>query len=153
MRYVTTAFIFYENKLLVVHHKRIKKWMHVGGHVEPDEDLEESLFREIKEETGLVVKILNPEDNYLFNHFLHKDIHVEIKPLIRPMFIHRAKTDRGVETIFDYVCVAESDDVILQKEELLDYRWIGKDEIDSLDAFPLWKELALRAFEVYNKKI
>jgi 8-oxo-dGTP pyrophosphatase MutT (NUDIX family) len=40
MRYVTTAFIFYDKKLLVVLHKKIGKWLHVGGHVESDEDFE-----------------------------------------------------------------------------------------------------------------
>ncbi|MGV8150644.1 MAG: NUDIX domain-containing protein [Candidatus Woesearchaeota archaeon] len=155
MRYATTAFIFYNNKLLVTLHKKIGKWLHVGGHVESGEDFEESLIREIKEETGLDVEILNLEHDNLFNYFFYEEENFKIKPLIKPLFIHKTVTSKQTETILDYVCIAKSDNVKLQEKELLEYRWISKKEIETLDSFPHWKALAKRAFEVYekNKKI
>ena len=49
---VSTDIIF-DNQALLIHHKKANKWLQVGGHVELDEDPEQTLFREITEETGL----------------------------------------------------------------------------------------------------
>jgi len=151
MRYVTMAFIFYDKRLLVVLHKKIGKWLHVGGHLESDEDFEESLFREIKEETGLTVKIVKTYANDLHEQFFIKEENFEAKPLIMPFFIHKTITPKTKEIIFDYICMADSDKIKLQKEELVEYKWISQKEINSLDSFPLWKKLAIKAFEAYEK--
>jgi 8-oxo-dGTP pyrophosphatase MutT (NUDIX family) len=45
-------FIVFDNKVLMVNHPRYDLWLAPGGHVELDEDTDETLFREIKEETG-----------------------------------------------------------------------------------------------------
>ena len=49
--FVSTAIIVHRDKVLLVHHRGLKLWLPVGGHIELDEDPEEALFREIKEET------------------------------------------------------------------------------------------------------
>src|SRR4030067_2349953 len=52
-------FIVYKNKVLLIHHRALDKWLPVGGHIELDEDPEQTLFREIEEETGLTdIKVL-----------------------------------------------------------------------------------------------
>lgn len=74
--FTVAAFIVNENKVLLIHHKQLDKWLPIGGHIELDEDPEEGLFREIKEETGinlgdLIVlsdkpKIKSKETKFLF---------------------------------------------------------------------------------------
>ena len=51
--YTASALILHEGKVLLVLHKKLKKWMQPGGHIELDEDPEQALWREIEEETGL----------------------------------------------------------------------------------------------------
>jgi ADP-ribose pyrophosphatase YjhB (NUDIX family) len=57
--FTITVFIVHDNKVLLVHHPRYNKWIPMGGHIELDENPEQALYREIKEETGLDVKILS----------------------------------------------------------------------------------------------
>ena len=51
------VYIVHDSKVLLVHHKKFDKWLSVGGHIELHEDPEEALFREVKEETGLEIKL------------------------------------------------------------------------------------------------
>ncbi len=51
--FVITVIIVHEDKLLLVNHPRYNQWVPIGGHIELDEDPEMTLFREIKEETGI----------------------------------------------------------------------------------------------------
>jgi 8-oxo-dGTP pyrophosphatase MutT (NUDIX family) len=153
MKYVTNAFIFYNNKLLFVFHKRQNIWGHVGGHLESDEDFEEALLREIKEETGLDVEILNLDDKKLFNYFNRQEHDVKIKPLARPIFIHVTDVKGDKRTFLDYVCLAKSDKVSLQLEEASDYKWLTKEELKTIKTHNTWRELALKAFEIYNDNI
>jgi ADP-ribose pyrophosphatase YjhB (NUDIX family) len=57
--YVVTIFIVHDNKVLLVNHPRYQLWLPIGGHIELDEDPEIALYREIKEESGLDVRILS----------------------------------------------------------------------------------------------
>lgn len=53
--FTVSAYIIHPElqKVLLIHHKILKMWMGPGGHIEPDEDVENALFREVAEETGI----------------------------------------------------------------------------------------------------
>lgn len=51
--FTSSAYIVFENQILLVHHKKLKVWTAPGGHVELDENPMQTLWREITEETGL----------------------------------------------------------------------------------------------------
>lgn len=51
--FTASAFIVFEDKVLLLHHKKLNTWLQPGGHIELDEDPEQTLWHEIKEETGL----------------------------------------------------------------------------------------------------
>jgi 8-oxo-dGTP pyrophosphatase MutT (NUDIX family) len=48
-------------KVLLIHHKKLNKWQQPGGHVEIDENPVECAIREVKEETGVDIGILNDQ--------------------------------------------------------------------------------------------
>ena len=52
--------VFYEDHVLLIHHKRIGAWLPPGGHVEDMELPHEAVVREVFEETGVVVEVLSP---------------------------------------------------------------------------------------------
>lgn len=58
---VNAAFIVSSNrfnpKVLLIDHKKLGGWYAPGGHVEPNEDSDESIIREVKEETGLEIGV------------------------------------------------------------------------------------------------
>jgi 8-oxo-dGTP pyrophosphatase MutT (NUDIX family) len=99
--FVVTVFIVHNDKVLLVHHPRYDKWIPMGGHVELDEDPEETLFREIQEETGLEVEILadkpasGPNDRKFIYAPRYMDVHEANPPHkhIGLIYFAKAKTD------------------------------------------------------------
>jgi ADP-ribose pyrophosphatase YjhB (NUDIX family) len=100
--FVVSVFVVYDSKVLLVNHPKYGKWLPIGGHVELDEDVEQTLFREIQEESGLEVEIINskpsisspgtkflPAPNYL-------DVHEANAPHkhIALIYFARAKNNR-----------------------------------------------------------
>jgi len=152
LKTTVTAFIFHDNKLLLIHHKRDNLWFHIGGNAEKNETPDETLRREVKEEVNLDIEFLEE-----FNHFEKaKSVFKELsgfKELPCPFYIHtRDSPDKSYRKIsFDFICVAEDiKGLKIQKEELNDYQWFTKKE---LEEFELWKPikiLALKAFDVYE---
>jgi len=53
--FTVTGFVVHEGKTLLLWHPLMQGWAPPGGHVEPNEDPQEAVLREIREETGLEV--------------------------------------------------------------------------------------------------
>lgn len=51
-------YVVWGGKVLVVHHRKLNRWLPLGGHVELDEDPEQAALREAREESGLEVELL-----------------------------------------------------------------------------------------------
>lgn len=57
--FTATAFVIDSHRrALLLWHKRLKRWMPPGGHIDPNETPEDAAARECKEETGLDVEII-----------------------------------------------------------------------------------------------
>lgn len=65
--FTASALIIDNNKVLLVYHKKLNVWLHPGGHVEKNENPDETLLREVKEETGLEIEIISDKDESLSN--------------------------------------------------------------------------------------
>jgi 8-oxo-dGTP diphosphatase len=116
-RPTATGLIFYKNKILLT--KRAKKpfkgwWDLPGGYVEHGETAEQALKREMKEETGLDIKIKNIFGTYL----------------------GIASFDADKYWILSIVFIAEAQKRELQaNDDVLASRWFAKKEIPSKIAF------------------
>lgn len=65
--FTATAFIVDSRKrTLLLWHKRLRRWMPPGGHVDDGETPEETARRECREETGLTVEIVGDPQLDLF---------------------------------------------------------------------------------------
>ncbi len=94
-----------EGKLfLMKSHKWRDKWVVPGGHIELGETIEESLIREVKEETNL--DIYNIEF-ICFQEFIYDDLFWKRRHYI----------------FFDYACKTDSTEVILNFEAQ-EYTWV-----------------------------
>lgn len=129
--FVVTAFIVHRGKILLVHHKRLDKWLPVGGHIELDEDPEQALFREIEEETGLraeCLTVLSDKPNI-------KDTSNKI--LYTPNFldIHQITSQhRHVGLI--YVLASMSDQIRLLSTEHNHIEWFNPQQLVNLELSP-----------------
>ena len=56
--FTVAIFVVHERKVLLVHHRKLGKWLPLGGHIELNEDPEAAAVREAKEESGLDVELL-----------------------------------------------------------------------------------------------
>jgi len=63
--FTSSALIIHNNKVLLIYHKKLDVWLYPGGHVEENENPDETLIREVKEETGLNVEIVSNKDESL----------------------------------------------------------------------------------------
>ena len=56
--FTVAIFVVNDGKVLLIHHRKLDKWLPLGGHIELDEDPEQAALREAKEESGLDVELL-----------------------------------------------------------------------------------------------
>jgi 8-oxo-dGTP pyrophosphatase MutT (NUDIX family) len=56
--FTVAIFVVHAGKILLIHHRKLDKWLPLGGHIELDEDPEQAALREAKEESGLDVELL-----------------------------------------------------------------------------------------------
>ena len=56
--FTVAIFVVHDGKVLLIHHRKLDKWLPLGGHIELDEEPEQAALREAKEESGLDVELL-----------------------------------------------------------------------------------------------
>lgn len=146
--FVATAFIVYNNKVLLIHHKKLNMWLPIGGHVELNEDPEEALFREIKEECGLEVEIFGKKPE------IPSSGPINFKPLCNPSFldIHNiSETHRHVA--LNYFAKTKSDKFVFNKEEHTAIKWFSKEDLEKpeFNVTPAVKFYANEALKTFKK--
>ena len=107
-----------ENKILLIFHKKLERFLQPGGHIEEDDkNLWEAAKREVEEETGLLV-----EENNKFGK----------KPIL--LDIHKIPENLKKEELehfhFDFVYVFKkknNQEINLQLEEVSDFKWVDLD--------------------------
>lgn len=147
LKITVTASIFHKDKLLLIKHKRTGKWLFVGGHAKPNETLDETLKREVKEEVNLDIKFLEE-----YKYYENMSFENNFKELPKPFYIHARNSKDHRKMNFDFVCIAKNIDKLKILEEELDgFKWFTKEDIkNSKELWDPIKILAIRAFDVYR---
>ena len=119
--FTIVAWVVYKDRVLLIHHKTLNKWLPLGGHVELDENPEEALFREIKEESGLEVEILGekPSIEAEGRKFLYSPTFLDIHDI--------SNTHKHIGMV--YFAKAKSDDIKLAEAEHNEIRWFTENEL------------------------
>jgi 8-oxo-dGTP pyrophosphatase MutT (NUDIX family) len=137
------ACIINDGKVLLVHHRKLDLWLPVGGHIDENETSDEALLREIKEEVGLQVRILNQPDIPLQGNMK--------KHLSTPFYVNVHSVGDHDHCCFFYVCEPLNlEKLKIGTNELKDYRWFSKEELND-GCIPVdVKNISLKAFELFE---
>jgi 8-oxo-dGTP pyrophosphatase MutT (NUDIX family) len=147
-----SAIVMNDGKTLLIKHKKLGVWLNPGGHIEENETPEETALREVKEETGLDVEIIEDKSknkiktNRAFEKILPFSImyefvnyktgmheHFDMIYLVRPMNSVEIKPDYG---------------------EVTEIGWFSENEIDNLETYESTKIRLHNAFAlIKNMKI
>ena len=122
--FTVAIFIVRDGKVLVIHHKKLDRWLPLGGHIELDEDPEQAALRETKEESGLDVELIGERP---------PTTGPGTRALIRPRFldIHRiSETHEHIGMI--YFARPQSGQATLAPAEHHAIRWCDARELDEL---------------------
>ncbi len=145
--FTASAYIVFEDKILLRNHEKYSLWLAPGGHIEIDEGIIEALYREVKEETGLEVTIIGyPEKKYEDGS----------SDLPMPMVINRHFTNDTHEHIdFMYLVRAKSDQINPAEGEMSNadsFRWFTLQQLkDNIEIMDRVKEHAIKALELASQ--
>ena len=122
--FTVAIFVVHDRKVLLVHHRKLDKWLPLGGHIELDEDPEIAALREAKEESGLNIELIGERP---------PTTEPGTRALIAPRFldIHRiTKTHEHIGMI--YWARPKNGSVALSAGEHYDIRWCSAEDLDKL---------------------
>ena len=122
--FTVAIFVVHEGRVLVIHHRKLDKWLPLGGHIELDEDPEQAALREAREESGFEVELLGERP---------PTTSPGTRALITPRFmdIHRiSETHEHIGLI--YWARPKSGALTLASAEHHDIRWCAVQELETL---------------------
>ena len=124
--FTAEVFVVYQDKVLLRMHDKYKKWLSVGGHIELNEDPNEAAVREVKEEAGLDVVLV--DDLLPFRQSTG-----EYRELIPPKFLNRNRISAMHEHItLTYFARANTDKVAVpdNHEKSEEIKWFTRHELE-----------------------
>jgi len=123
--FTVAIFVVHDGKILLIHHRKLDKWLPLGGHIELDEDPEQAALREAKEESGLDVELLGERA---------PTTGPGTRALITPRFldIHRITDTHEHIGLIYWARHKNSADAKCATEEHHDIRWCPAAELDTL---------------------
>lgn len=123
--FTVALLIVHESRILLVLHRKLGRWLPIGGHIELDEDPEMAALREGREETGLEIELVGERP---------PTTEPGTRALIAPRFldIHRiSATHEHIGMI--YLARVKSGTLTLAAQEHHDIRWVDSTGLDQLD--------------------
>ena len=119
--WAATTFIVHEGRTLLLLHRKLGKWLPPGGHIDPHELPDVAALREVEEETGLHVALLDAGETL-----------GTVRRLAHPLCILQETITPGHEHV-DLIYVARVIEGELQHapEEAHEARWYDPAELES----------------------
>ena len=143
--FTASAIIISKKKVLLVNHKKLGVWLYPGGHIEDNETPDQTVIREVKEETSLDVEIIGEKDKNLVDYkagvFVLHIPYVILCELIGKDHYH-------IDMIYLCKIVSGSDkQVNYTRDELKGRGFFGIEDLENIKLFPNFKKLLKKVLE------
>ena len=140
-----TVYVVNDEKVLLHKHKKYKTWFPLGGHIEEDEFPHEAAIREVKEESGFDVKLIDTETA--------PNIELARVKRIPAPFCLLHEGIGSEENFFDFIYIAKTNETIPHPEnnESKEFRWFSIDELRESDIKIHVKNTAIAVLEHLKK--
>jgi 8-oxo-dGTP pyrophosphatase MutT (NUDIX family) len=123
--FTVAVFIVENGRVLLVHHRKLNKWLPIGGHIELDEDPEQAALREAQEESGFEVELVGERP---------PTTEQGTRALIGPRFLDIHRIDEAHEHIgMIYWARPRGGALALAPEEHHDIAWCTSAGLDELN--------------------
>jgi len=122
--FTVAIFVVQDRKILLILHRKLNKWLPLGGHIELDEDPEIAALREAREESGFEVELIGERP---------PTTEPGTRALIAPRFldIHKiTETHQHIGLI--YWARPKLGSMTLARQEHHEICWRSSEELDSL---------------------
>ena len=120
-----------DGRFVVLHHRKLDKWLQPGGHADGDDDLAGVALREATEETGLTGLVVR-------RPAVDLDIH-EVRPPGEPPHLHL-----DLRFVVEAPPGSAAAGPPPGNDESHEVRWVSLADLDTLDADPSLRRLATR---------
>lgn len=138
--WTATTFVVHRDTTLLLHHRKLDKWLPPGGHIDPHELPDLAALREVEEETGLKVALLDAGAPL-----------GAVRRLAQPLCILLEQIAPGHEHIdLIYVARALSGEVAQAEREVQAWRWYTVDELDAPEVAEDIRELGRQAIALVS---
>lgn len=141
---VVAGCIFNKNKLLLIHHRKLDKWLPVGGHIKDNETPDDALLREAEEEVNLDIKILGQSSIPLVSDTKRN--------LATPFYVNIHPIGDHNHCCLFYLCEVLNPKELRINKELKDARWFLREDLGKEYIPNDVRTIGLLAFNRYQKK-
>lgn len=129
--YTVNCFIVRHDKVLLIYNKTYDMWLAPGGHIDPDENLEDTIYREIEEETGIKkgeLTLLDPR-----NSIPSENIFSDYKgsSLVTPTFTDVHEAGKGhLHIAFRFFLTTTKDVTGSDDVSVISHEWLSETDLD-----------------------
>jgi 8-oxo-dGTP pyrophosphatase MutT (NUDIX family) len=123
--FTATVYILDSDKVLLLYHRKLQKWLAPGGHIEENETPPQAARREVLEETGLHIDFLTQE-NIWIDYWNAKSFERPYLCLLEEVPTYR---DQQAHQHMDFIYVARP---ISTHDPLEEARWFTQEELNQM---------------------
>lgn len=131
-QFTATVYIIDEKRVLLIYHRKLKKWLPPGGHLDPHELPPDGACREAKEETGLEIEII-PQENVWVDRWNAKSF---VRPYLCLLEEIPAFGDKPAHQHIDFIYLAKPVGGLqeINHTETEGMHWFSLEEVENLEA-------------------